>query len=1140
MKPLILASTLLLLLSPPLAWADNPRLVIENGGHLGTIRRMVFTRDGRRLISAGDDKVIRIWNLKTGVIERTLRGQIGDGTYGAIYALAVSPDDKYVAVGGFMAEPLPADQTTDTLERRRRLGAIRVFDIQTGELTILLRGNVSVVNSLAFSPTDPNVLASAAYGGQVMVWKISERTSETIYRHSNSARDVSFSPDGQRIASAGDDGVLRLWDVKEKRAIKDQRATPEGDTPLTAAVFSPRNDFVATAGANGMVTLWDGRTGGFVRILGRQLGPINSLAFSSDNSLITGPAAGTTRWSYLLSSASDKVAKFHRHDAGSEEITTAFSPSSSSVAISTGDDFRIKVFNLQTQRLLRELGGKGRYVQSVAISEDGRSIGFGDTLDFKNNNNRGPLTQMFALTPESNSYGMSLRGTVNNASSFIRARDTFDRLSLKTKSDTEFGRAFLQVTSKDTGRLYEPIQRSSSSGRKHLAYTFSKDGKNIISGGENGVLLLYDTATGKPVYELKGHTGAITSVTVSNDNRTLISGSTDQTLKIWDIPAARTKSDTALMLTVFVSADDEWVAWTPHGYYTSSLNGDKYIGWHVNQGEDKAARFYGAVQFQKAFYRPDVVAEFLKSHEITAAVRIANSKRPDISAAEGVLNATAVSFTLPPVIKIETPTADEFITTTERLKIKATVTSERLPITNVKIYFNGELHSLLPVNGPKTDLSMTIRLKPGVNVISIVAFTKESWSEPMVRTITYRSAAYGKGPSPNRQNLSLDRTPDAPARAATKISAMTPVRFTEAATRTFLPQASIEITSPKDIPNHVVQDPTVRIEGLARSDSELITITIDQDGEKDEFRVGRSVNGEPNINTTVTLNDGLNVIAITASDENSTSETVTRRITYSPKVGPDKKNLIFLGIGVNNSQEATLTPLKYADKDVIATADLFKKQETLVFDKVSTIVIPDEKVSDPNRSAILDGFDLFEREVRSHSNTINVIYLSGHGNVDESGRYFFFSSEHKNPPKENYDVPWSSIIDRVDRLPGITILFVDSCRAGSSKPYWLTSLVSSLKSSQQLIVFIASDETGVAQESKDWAGGHGAFTAAVLLGLGGEADRFVKQNGEVTTEELKNYVRQKVSELTERQNADAHWVGNKVLDQLVLSKTGTP
>ena len=78
---------------------------------------------------------------------------------------------------------------------------------------------------------------------------------------------------------------------------------------------------------------------------------------------------------------------------------------------------------------------------------------------------------------------------------------------------------------------------------------------------------------------------------------------------------------------MFVGSDHEWVAWTPQGYYTSSLQGDRYIGWHLNQGEDKAAKYYSASQFQKQFYRPDVVAEYLKSRDIQVAVQRANAER---------------------------------------------------------------------------------------------------------------------------------------------------------------------------------------------------------------------------------------------------------------------------------------------------------------------------------------------------------------------------------------------------------------------------------------------------------------------------------------------------------------------------------
>jgi WD40 repeat protein len=80
-------------------YADDPMLVIDSVGHMAIIKSLMFTSDGKYLVSAGDDKVVRIWDIATGKTVRTIRGQIGDGPEGKIYAAALSRNDKYLAVG---------------------------------------------------------------------------------------------------------------------------------------------------------------------------------------------------------------------------------------------------------------------------------------------------------------------------------------------------------------------------------------------------------------------------------------------------------------------------------------------------------------------------------------------------------------------------------------------------------------------------------------------------------------------------------------------------------------------------------------------------------------------------------------------------------------------------------------------------------------------------------------------------------------------------------------------------------------------------------------------------------------------------------------------------------------------------------
>lgn len=117
-------------------------LQIDQGGHKASIKDIVFTPDGRYLVSAGEDKLIRVWDLDTKRPVRTLRGQIGTGFEGKIYAMTLSPDGRWLAAGGW----------THT-ECAGRCGDIRLYDFKSGKLVTLLKGHTNAVTSLAFLTT---------------------------------------------------------------------------------------------------------------------------------------------------------------------------------------------------------------------------------------------------------------------------------------------------------------------------------------------------------------------------------------------------------------------------------------------------------------------------------------------------------------------------------------------------------------------------------------------------------------------------------------------------------------------------------------------------------------------------------------------------------------------------------------------------------------------------------------------------------------------------------------------------------------------------------------------------------------------------------------------------------------------------
>ena len=164
------------------------------------------------------------------------------------------------------------------------------------------------------------------------------------------------------------------------------------------------------------------------------------------------------------------------------------------------------------------------------------------------------------------------------------------------------------------------IERGSTDGYRHRAYSFTPDGQTIISGGGNGDLTAYDLK-GQRLGDFVGHESDVWAVTPSPDGRLLVSGSADQTVRLWNLTTRE------LIATLFHGTDGEWVMWTPQGYYTSSPNGDKIVGWQINKGPDQAAEYVTASQLRNQFYRPDIVERAIVLGSAIQAVEEAGRTR---------------------------------------------------------------------------------------------------------------------------------------------------------------------------------------------------------------------------------------------------------------------------------------------------------------------------------------------------------------------------------------------------------------------------------------------------------------------------------------------------------------------------------
>ncbi|MBI3297544.1 MAG: caspase family protein [Elusimicrobia bacterium] len=576
--------------------SEKPFLRIEAGMHTALITAIAMDASGRLLATASLDKTARIWDLADwtagGVPEpvRILRPPIGAGAEGAIYAIALSADGKTAAAAGH----------TGTAWGKT---AIYLFDVDSGELRKRLSLRVSdAVNRLAFSK-DGRYLAAALGGrGGIRLFDSAEDyafvAGDTDFKGPSYGLD--FDREG-RLAASAYDGTVRLYGDGYR---KGSKASPKRVSPLAARqtragrqpaglAFSPDGKSLAVGfnDSPGVVVL-DARDLAvrFTPDPGGVNGPLSAVAWSTDGSFLFAGGKNALKGRFAVrrwtaggrnpvdvAAAGDTLTAILPH--GERGALFSSAEPSFGVIDAAGKPGRVRAPVTADFRGHRE---------GLRLSSDGSIVDF----SFKNG---GEAPARFSV------FGRSLIPDPPPASELAGPALSAKGLVVSDwKNDT-------RPKLNGRGLVLDLDERSRS-------LSVEPGGRGFLLGTERR-LRRYD-ARGARIWE-RPVPGPAWAVNVAGKEPLVSAALGDGTIRWYSLQSG------AELLALFPHPDGRrWVMWTPTGYYDASVNGEDLIGWHVNNGPDKAASFYSAGQFRSLYSAPRVVAEILDRFNEDEAVRV--------------------------------------------------------------------------------------------------------------------------------------------------------------------------------------------------------------------------------------------------------------------------------------------------------------------------------------------------------------------------------------------------------------------------------------------------------------------------------------------------------------------------------------